>query len=177
MFVAGKVAQKIIARRGPKLAVWLGLLIEAAGLVAMSFIGPDSSYAADVLPGFLLTAVGAGFAFAPLFLIASAGVEPAESGLASGLINTSQQLGSAIGLAVLSSVAAAYTGDLVAHGTGAAEALTKGFDRGFEIAAVIMAVAALVALIGLRSTDGRRAPAPVQPEPTPVTNLEPALGD
>ncbi|NMO52342.1 MFS transporter [Actinoplanes sp. TBRC 11911] len=174
MFVAGKVAQKIIVSRGPKLAIWLGLLIEAAGLLALSFLGPDSSYLAGVLPGLLLTAIGAGFAFAALFLVASAGVRPAESGLASGLINTSQQLGAAIGLAVLSSIAAAYTGDLVAHGTGAAEALTKGFDRGFGIAAVIMVAAALVALIGLRSSDGRRVPAPVRAE---VTNLEPVLGD
>jgi len=121
VFLAGRVAQKIIARWGPKATLWPGLLIEAIGLFAMGFVHQDTSYAAGVLAGLILTAVGAGFAWAALFLMASVGVKREESGLASGLINTSQQLGGAVGLAVISTVAAAYTSNLTAHGTAASE--------------------------------------------------------
>jgi predicted MFS family arabinose efflux permease len=177
MFLSTKVAQKIIARRGPKLAVWTGLVIDAAGLFVLGFLHADSSYAAGVLPGIILTAVGTGFAWASLFLLSSVGVKPQESGLASGLINTSQQLGSAIGLAVISSVAAAYTSKLVTGGTGAAEALSKGFDRGFLIATAVMAASAVVAVIGLRSSDGRHGAAESKRQEVPVPSLEPAMGD
>jgi EmrB/QacA subfamily drug resistance transporter len=179
MAAAGIWAQKIIAKAGPKLPLWLGLLIVAAGVFAMGFLDPGDSYAAGILPGMILTAIGAGFAWAALFLVASVGVKPEESGLASGLINTSQQLGSAIGLAALSSVAAAYTSDLIGGGTSADLALTKGFDRSFMIGAVLLLASALTALLGLRSADGRYTQViePQQSEHTPVINLEPALGD
>ncbi|NMO55340.1 MFS transporter [Actinoplanes sp. TBRC 11911] len=127
----------------------------------------------------LLTAIGAGLAWAALFLTVSVGVHHGESGLASGLINTSQQLCSAIEVAVISSVSAAYTSSLIRGGTSPSDALVKGFDRGYLIATIIMLASAAVALVGLRFTDGRRAPAPVTTEPDeiPVTGLEPALGD
>ncbi|NMO56154.1 MFS transporter [Actinoplanes sp. TBRC 11911] len=180
MFLSAKLAQKLIAKRGPKLVVSVGLVIDAAGLFLLSFLNGHSSYATDVLPGMVLTAVGMGFAWSSLFLVSSVGVAPHESGLASGIINTSQQLGSAIGLAVMSSVAAAYTSDLLAGGTAPADALAKGFDRGFLIATAIMVVAAVVAAVGLRSSDGRHTPAPAAPrkdDEVPVVSLEPALGD
>jgi MFS family permease len=131
----------------------------------------------------LLTAIGAGFAWASLFLVASVGVKPEESGLASGLINTSQQLGSAIGLAVLASLAAAYTKNLVGGGTAPNDALVKGFDRGFLIGAAILLASALVAFVGLRYRDGRHTPeaAPAveaeAEEQVPVISLEPVMGD
>ncbi|WP_127506433.1 MFS transporter [Actinoplanes solisilvae] len=180
MAVAGTMAQKIIAKAGPKPALWIGLLILAAGLFHLGLLDAGSSYAGGVLPGMLLTAIGAGFAWAAMFLVASVGVQPEESGLASGLINTSQQLGSAIGLAALSSVAAAYTADLIAGGTGANEALVEGFDRSFMIAGVILLVSAAVVIIGIRSSDGRHLGGPeaqADSENAPVINLEPALGD
>jgi predicted MFS family arabinose efflux permease len=180
MAVAGTLAQKIIAKWGPKLAMWPGLLILAAGLYALSFLDADSSYVWGILPGFLLTAIGAGFAWATLFLTASVGVKPEESGLASGLINTSQRVGSAIGLAAISSVAAAYTRDLVADGRATSDALTTGFDRAFLIAAAILVASAAIALIGLRSADGRQMPAPTEsqgPDNPPVANLEAAMGE
>ncbi|GIF74633.1 MFS transporter [Asanoa siamensis] len=176
MFVASRFAQRIIAKAGPKATLLPGLVILAGGLFALSFSDANSSYAAGVLPGMLLTAIGAGLAWAAMFLTASVGVQPGESGLASGLINTSQQLGSAIGVAIISSIAAAYTSDLVGRGAGANEALVKGFDRGYLIGTFVMLGAAAVALFGLRRTDGRHAPAPRREE-VPVTNLEPALGD
>jgi EmrB/QacA subfamily drug resistance transporter len=186
MFVAGRLGQKIIARTGPKFTVWVGLFIEAVGLYLITFLDENTSYAAGVLPSMIVTSIGAGIAWGSIFLMASVGVKREESGLASGLINTSQQLGGGIGLAVLSSVAAAYTTHLVTDGAGAHEALTKGFDRGMLIATFIMLAAAVLAFVGLRSSDGRHReapPAPKQPEQqlteddVPVIPLEPALGD
>ncbi|NMO52344.1 MFS transporter [Actinoplanes sp. TBRC 11911] len=181
MAVASTFAQKLIGKAGPKAALWPGLLIIAGGLFWLGFVHPTSNYAGDFLPGMLLTAIGAGFAWASLFLVASVGVKPEESGLASGLINTSQQLGSAIGLAILASVAAAYTSSLVADGTPANDALVKGFDRGFMIGAAVLVASALVAFLGLRARDGRHTPeeTPVEPSPdeVPSVALEPAMGD
>ena len=180
MAVAGTLAQKIIAKGGPKPALWIGLLILAVGLFHLSLLDVDSSYAGGVLPGMLLTAIGAGFAWAAMFLVASVGVRPEESGLASGLINTSQQLGSAIGLATLSSVAAAYTLDLIDSGVEANDALVRGFDRGFMIGGIMVVVSAAVVIIGIRSSDGRHITTPdqpVDPGQVPVIALEPALGD
>ncbi len=180
MAAVGGVAQKVIAKAGPKLPLSIGLVIVGAGLFHLSFLETDSSYASGILPGMLLTAIGAGFSWASLFLVASVGVRPEESGLASGLINTSQQLGSAIGLATLSSVAAAYTADLIAGGATPNDALVEGFDRGFLIGAVILLVGAAVVIVGLRAADGRHTPRPdeqAERGQTPVINLEPALGD
>ena len=183
MAVASTFAQKLIAKAGPKAALWPGLVIIAGGLFLLSFLGAGDAYASSFLPGMLLTAIGAGFAWASLFLVASVGVKPEESGLASGLINTSQQLGAAIGLAILASIAAAYTKNLVGSGTGANDALVKGFDRGFLIGAAILLASALVVFLGLRYRDGRHAPeaAPAVEaqanEEIPVISLEPALGD
>jgi predicted MFS family arabinose efflux permease len=184
MFVAGRFGQRVIAKAGPKLAVWAGLFIEAVGLFTITFLDADSSYAGGVLPSMIITSIGAGTAWAALFLMASVGVKREESGLASGLINTSQQLGGAIGLAALSSVAAAYTSSLVSDGVSANEALTKGFDRAMMIAVVIMLAAAVAGFVGLRSSDGRHREAPPEPKPepqseedVPVIGLEPAFGD
>nr|WP_296069769.1 MFS transporter [uncultured Actinoplanes sp.] len=169
---AGTVAQKIIAKKGPKPALSTGLLIVAAGLFALGFLDGDSSYATGILPGMLLTAVGAGFAWAALFLVASVGVSPRRA----GLINTSQQLGSAIGPAAISSVAASYTSNLLIDHVAPNLALAKGFDRGLMIGAAVLVASALAAIIGLRSSDGRHTAEP-QAEQVPVVGLEPALGD
>ena len=83
----------------------------------LSQISADGSYVTDLLPGFLLMALGIGFSFVPTSVAALAGVEPHEAGLASGLINTSQQIGGALGIAVVSSFAAARTEDALASGT------------------------------------------------------------
>jgi MFS family permease len=184
MFVFGRVSQKIIARTGPKLTVWLGLFIEAVGLYLLTFLDADTSYAAGVLPSMIVASIGAGIAWGSIFLMASSGVKREESGLASGLINTSQQLGGALGLAALSSVAAAHTSSLLGDGVGANEALAKGFDRGMLIAAFVLLAAALIAVAGLRSQDGRHRAEPPKPQPerlteddVPVIPLEPVLGD
>jgi EmrB/QacA subfamily drug resistance transporter len=181
MAFSSTVAQKLMPRFGPKHLMWIGLLITAVGMYMFSQQGPTDSYATGVLPGVILTAIGGGFAWGGLFLVSGVGVKPEESGLAGGLINTSQQLGTAVGLAVLSSVAAAYTKSLTGSGTAVNDALSKGWDRGYLIAAVILVVGAAVILVGLRSSDGRHAPAAATAEPEigaiPVVPLEPVMGD
>jgi EmrB/QacA subfamily drug resistance transporter len=160
MMIAGSIGQKFIGKAGPRLLLTVGLLFVAVGLLTFVRLPVYGSYAADVLPGMLLTAVGAGLVFTPAFMVATTGVAPEESGLASGIINTSQQLGAALGLAVTSSLAAGYTAHLLA-GTGARDipaamqssALVEGFQRGFTVAAAIVLASALIAAFGLRKAD------------------------
>jgi hypothetical protein len=138
----------------------------AGGLLRYARLTPADSYAAGMLPGLLLTAAGAGLAWQLLFLIATAKVRPEESGLASGLVNSARQVGGAVGLAALAVVAAARTSHVLAQAGGkptasqTAQALTLGFQRGFVIAGIIVAVAAVVALLGVRAGDIHHGPEP-----------------
>ena len=153
MIAASGVAQQLLRRFDPRPTLVAGLLLVAGGLFSFHSLPAGGSYASDILPGFLLTAAGAGLAWATLFLLATSGVPAGEAGLASGLINSSQQLGSAIGLAVAATVAAAYTAHLL-HGLPAAAtvsqhaaALGQGFQRGFLVAGAVAAAAAVVGAI------------------------------
>ena len=150
MAVAGNVAQRLGKHVGPRIPLAVGLAFVAAGLFTYGRLPAGGSYATDVLPGMILTAIGAGLAWANLFLVATAGVSTEESGLAAGIVNTSQQLGAALGLAVLASIAAARTNDVRRTSPGLpAHALVEGFQRGFVVGGVIVAVGALVALLGV----------------------------
>jgi len=153
MIAASGVAQQLLRRFDPRPTLVAGLLLVSGGLFSFHSLPAGGSYASDILPGFLLTAAGAGLAWATLFLLATSGVPAGEAGLASGLINSSQQLGSAIGLAVAATVAAAYTAHLL-HGLPAAAtvsqhaaALGQGFQRGFLVAGAVAAAAAVAGAI------------------------------
>src|SRR3954466_1078910 len=98
-----------------------------SGLLYFTQVSVPGTYVGDLLPGFLLVGVGLGFSFVPISIAALAGVEPAEAGLASGLINTSQQIGGALGIAALSTIATSATDDAVASGTAMPTALVHGF--------------------------------------------------
>jgi len=155
MAVAGGVAQKLITRFDPRPTLVAGLVLVAAGLFSFHSLPADGSYAANVLPGLLLTAAGAGLAWATLFMFATVGVRTGEAGLASGLINTSQQIGSAIGLAALATVATAYTAGVLPHApTAAAQAtaLGAGFARGFLIAGFLPLAGAVIAALAMPRT-------------------------
>jgi len=150
MVVTAAIGQKLVRRFDPRLILAAGLLIVSGGLFAFHSLSVHGSYPADVLPGLLLTAAGTGLGFATLFFLATANAPVQEAGLASGLINTSQQLGSALGLAVLSTIAASHTASLLHGASSAAQragALTAGFDRGFMIAAIIPLSAALIVIL------------------------------
>jgi MFS family permease len=121
-----------------------------AGNVYLTQVSVEGSYLGDLLPGFLLIGLGIGFSFVPISIAALAGVKPEEAGLAAGLINTSQQIGGAVGIAVLSTVAISSTRDSLAAGTGQAAALTDGFISAFWGAAAAAAAGLAVALLLIR---------------------------
>ncbi len=103
------IAAQLVTRIGVKPVLIVGMTALTGGLVYFTQVSVGGSYVTDLLPGFLLIAVGLGFSFVPISIAALAGVQPAEAGLASGLINTSQQIGGALGIAALSSIATSAT--------------------------------------------------------------------
>lgn len=159
MMLAGGVCQYLIKSVGVRIPLVAGLVLVAGGLFVYGRLSPGSGYAAGLLPAIALTAAGAGLAWQILFLVATAKVRPQESGLASGLVNSSQQIGAAIGLAALAVVAATRTSHILAQAGGkpsvsqSAQALTLGFQRGYDIAGIVVALAAIVALLGVRASD------------------------
>jgi hypothetical protein len=137
----------LVTRFGFKPVLVSGLVITAAGLVWFAQVSPDGSYVGDVLFPSLLAAVGLGLAFVSMTVAAVSGVEGHEAGLASGLINTSQQIGGALGLAVLATVANSRIDDLTASGTAQNVALTEGFQSAFLVGAGIAITGAILAMI------------------------------
>ncbi|HET7507964.1 MAG TPA: MFS transporter [Solirubrobacterales bacterium] len=138
-------------RFGPRATLLPGLLAIAAGLLLFSRISVDGSYVADVLPAMVLLGTGAGLSFPSVMSLAMSGVPREEAGLASGLVNTTLQVGGAIGLAVLATMSTNRTNDLLAEGTGEAAALTDGFQLAFLIGAGIAVLAIAVAATVLQS--------------------------
>src|SRR5205823_12188464 len=125
------LSAKLVLRYGIKKPLATGLLLAAAGLALLVRAPVDGSYAVDVLPSMILLGFGAGMAFNPVLLAAMGDVDPAESGLASGVVNTAFMMGGAVGLAVLASVAASRTHTLTLSGHGQAAALTGGYHGAF----------------------------------------------
>ena len=119
----------------------------------------DGAYAVDVLPTMVLIGAGAGLTFPALMTIAMSGATPSDAGLASGLVNTTVQVGGALGLAVLATLSATRTEQLVADGASTASALTGGYRLAFAIAALLVAAAVVVALTVLRSDRPAAQPA------------------
>jgi EmrB/QacA subfamily drug resistance transporter len=152
------IAAQLVTRIGVKPVLVTGMLSLTAGLVYFTQVSVGGSYLGDLLPGFLLIALGIGFAFVPISIAALAGVEAAEAGLASGLINTSQQIGGALGIAALSTIATSRTEDALANGTAQATALVDGFQAAF-IAGVIIAALGVVAALTLIRRDELEQPA------------------
>jgi EmrB/QacA subfamily drug resistance transporter len=147
------VAAQLVTRVGVKPVLVIGMTTLTAGLVYFTQVSVGGSYLGDLLPGFLLVAVGIGFSFVPISIAALAGVQAAEAGLASGLINTSQQIGGALGIAALSTIATSRTGDAVANGSPHALALVHGFHGAFVAGAIIAAVGIVAALTLIRRNE------------------------
>jgi len=147
------VAQALTTKAGvkPVLAAGMGLL--AAGLIFFTQISADGSYAADLLPGFLLIGVGLGFAFVPVSIAALSGATDKEAGLASGLINTNQQIGGAIGLAILISISTTRSDNLIDDGVTQAVAFTDGYSLAFWVAAGFAVLGVIVTLLALKRED------------------------
>jgi EmrB/QacA subfamily drug resistance transporter len=147
------VAAAAVTRVGVKPALVFGMSMMTLGLLYFTQVSANGTYWSDLFPGFLIVGLGMPFAFVPVTIAAVAGTKPQEAGLASGLINTSQQIGGAVGIAILSTIAVSTTSDAVAAGTETTIALTEGFQAAFWAGAAIAFAGVLVSLFLIRGRD------------------------
>src|ERR671914_755953 len=143
-------SERLNMRFGPRATLVPALLLIAAALLLFARIPVDATYVIDVLPSMLLLGAGAGLAFPSLMTLSMSGATPRDSGLASGLVNTTLQVGGAIGLAVVTTFATERTDGLLADGESAASALTSGYHLAYLIGAGLVAVALVIVLTVMR---------------------------
>jgi MFS family permease len=155
------LSAKLVMRFGFRIPLSSGLLVAAAGLALFARAPVDGSFVADVLPSMILLGIGAGMAFNPVLLAAMSDVEPSESGLASGVVNTAFMMGGALGLAVLVSLASSRTDSLRASAHGPLASLNGGYHAAFLVGALFAASAAVVGGVLLRTRHQAQAGAPV----------------
>jgi EmrB/QacA subfamily drug resistance transporter len=167
IILAAGMASPLVARAGTRKVLIAGLALFAGGLVWFAQLPVHGNYLADLLGPSLLIALGLGFAFVPITILAETGVHDREYGLASGLLNTSQQIGGALGLAVLATIATTRTNHLAASQHPINQALTLGFHTAFLAAAAFTLLAIIAAAtIGTRHVTRSQLPQPArQPEP------------
>jgi len=151
----------------------LGIALAATGLVLLGTIPTHGTYLADLLPGLMLVSIGMGLTFVPLTLIATTNIHPEDAGLASGIFNTSQQVGGAIGLAALSTLAASRTSHVLGgianpSSDRHAAALVDGFQAAFLAGAGLMVLAAVLVAVLVRKSDVEQIHAAEESEPVPV---------
>ncbi len=144
-------SEKLIMRFGPRNMLIPGMVLVGLALLLFARTPVDGSYLADLLPPLLLFGVGVGISFPSLMTLAMSGATPEDAGLASGVVNTSAQVGGAIGLAVLATLAAGRTSDKLAEGVSHAAALNSGFHLAYVVAAGLVAAALAIAVFILRS--------------------------
>ncbi len=145
------ISARMVMRFGIRVPLAAGLALTAAGLALFALSPADGSFALHVLPGMTLLGIGCGMAMNPVLLAAMSDVSPSESGLASGVVNTSFMMGGALGLAVLASLAAARTSKLLAFGADSLVALNGGYHVAFALGAVFAAAASLLSAALLRA--------------------------
>jgi MFS family permease len=158
-------SEKLIMRFGPRTTLIPGVAMVGVGLLLFARTPVDGNYLTDLLPPLLLVGVGVGTSFPSLMTLAMSGASPSEAGLASGIVNTSMQVGGAIGLAVLATLAAERTDGREADGVAHLEALNSGYHLAYVIGAVLVAVALVVAVTVLR-----------QPSPAEMAEMAEAGG-
>ena len=163
--IAASVSSQLFTRIGTQPVVLAGFALAAGGLYWLSRIPVDGSYLGNILPGLLVVSLGMGAVFTGLTTAANAGVDQEQAGLAAGLLNTGQQLGTALGLAILSALATARTSSQLHTGHATlAQASTDGYQRALMIGACLVFAAGAVALLA-RNTQ----------QTTPVVETEPVL--
>jgi EmrB/QacA subfamily drug resistance transporter len=162
VIIAAGIASQLFSRIGTKPVIVAGALIAAGGLYCLSRVPVHGSYVPDILPGLLIAAFGLGAVFVGATTAANAGVGEDKAGLAAGLLNTGQQLGAALGLAILSALATAHTNSLLRTGHDSiAQAATHGYQRALLAGAFLVLAAGVVAL----TAHNTRQTAPVEEEP------------
>jgi MFS family permease len=155
IIVAAGAAQSLVAKFGVRLVMTAGMALATGGLIYFAQISPNGTYLGTLLPGFLLAGVGLGLSFVPVTIGAMSGVVHEEAGVASGLITTTQQIGGALGVAVLSTIAVSATTRFIgSHGHGASlmkNALNHGFSVAFWFGAVFAGIGCVIAFVGMDS--------------------------
>ena len=144
--IAAGISAQLIGRIGTRPVIVVGALITAGGLYYLSRVPVDGSYLVDLFPGLMIVSFGIGGVFVATTTAANSGVRPDQAGLAAALVNASQQVGGALGLAIFSAIATSRTNDLLASGSSAPRAMTQGFHRALFAAGVFLVAAALIAL-------------------------------
>ena len=145
--ISVRYSDRLVTRFGGKILCVVGLSMIGVSLTLLALAPVDGHYWQHLFPSFVLMGLGAGLGFPPLMGLAMAGVEPQDAGLASGLVNTTAQVGGALGLAVLASVTSARTDHLLASGKSQLAALTGGYHVGFWISAGLIALGVIVAIV------------------------------
>jgi EmrB/QacA subfamily drug resistance transporter len=163
--ISAGISSQLMARTGTRPLIVGGALVAAAGMFLLSRIPVDGSYLSDLLPGTMVMSLGLGAVFVAVTTAANAGVPPDKAGLAAALLNTSQQVGGALGIAVFSTVALSHTTHLLTDGTPRPEALTEGFQRGLLTASVVVVGAAVIALRTANTREAHGAAPEAVPTP------------
>jgi predicted MFS family arabinose efflux permease len=159
IIIGAGLSQGLVARVGARELPLVGMTMAIAGMLLFIRLQPDGEYVTDFLPGVMLASIGMGLTFVPVTLIATSGIPDSDAGLASGLFNTSQQIGGALGLAILSTFAVSATDDTLASVGGQptpddqAQALVDGFHVAYLGSAALIAVAAVLLFLLLRRED------------------------
>jgi EmrB/QacA subfamily drug resistance transporter len=175
IIVGAGLSQALVSRVGAREVPLVGMLLAIAGMLLFLRLEPGGSYVSDVLPGFILASIGMGLTFVPITLIATSGIPPQDAGLASGLYNTSQQIGGSLGLAILTTFSVSARDETLAEVGGEenatpeqfAQALVDGFHVAYVGSAILIGIAAVLLLLLLRRRDvvavgeGQVAPVPV----------------
>jgi EmrB/QacA subfamily drug resistance transporter len=167
--LTASLTPRLVARFGPRAVMTTGMLLAASGLALLTGLRPDGTYLGQVLPGGMLSAVGTGMALVPGTIVAVQGVPAAQSGIASGLVNTSRLTGGALGLAALTTIATSRSNSEIASGTAQLPALTDGYQLAFAIAAAVCVLGAVLAATLIREPRGedlRVAAEMPDPEPS-----------
>jgi EmrB/QacA subfamily drug resistance transporter len=161
-------SEKLIMRFGPRTTLIPGVCLVVVALLLFARTPVDANYLTDLLPPFLLIGVGVGTSFPAIMTLAMSGATPEDAGLASGLVNTSMQVGGAIGLAILATLSGERTQTLLDDGEGLAQALTSGYHLAYLVGAVLASIAVAIAVFVLRAPQPQEMPAPQEGKPEPV---------
>jgi len=159
IIIGAGLSQKLLPAIGAREVPLIGLTMAVAGMLLFLRLTPDGTYLVDFLPGLMLTSIGMGLTFVPVTLIATSGIPDGDAGLASGIFNTSQQVGGALGLAMLSTIATSRTTGVIEDlgrepgATDTASALVDGFQLAWIGSAVLLAAGAVLLLALLRRSD------------------------
>jgi EmrB/QacA subfamily drug resistance transporter len=161
-------SEKLIMRFGPRTTLIPGVCLVVVALLLFARTPVEGNYLTDLLPPFLLIGIGVGTSFPAIMTLAMSGATPEDAGLASGLVNTSMQVGGSIGLAVLATLSTQRTNSLLADGEGHMQALTSGYHVAYLVGAGLAAIAVAIAVFVLRDPQPQEMPAQQQAEREPA---------